>query len=393
MRSAWLAVRIAAISAANYSARVAESDRRRCVAQPSEAPGGRNALNVATESSSPAAPTVTVIMPVYNGGATLRSSLEPLLEMHRGGEVAEIIVVDDGSDDATAAIAAAAAVTVVDSGGRLGPGGARNVGATTATGDVLWFVDADVVVHADAARVLVEALRATGAAAVFGSYDDYPPAPNFLSQYKNLVHRYHHRHAKGEVDTFWAGCGAIRKQAFAEVGGFDAEKYPHSSIEDIELGLRLRQRGLRIHVEPALLATHLKVWRLANLLHTEVRRRAVPWSRLIIAHGWWSRSLNMEHGERFRAVLAACWMLTLLAAAAGLAPPWPALLLLALIAVANWRLFTYFRQRRGTLFAIGGVLYHQFYYLYSAAAFAYSLAGYRWSAIRQRFASRHSSAR
>jgi glycosyltransferase involved in cell wall biosynthesis len=323
-------------------------------------------------------------MPVYNGGGTLRQSLEPLLTMRGKGEVAEIIVVDDGSTDASAAIAADAGVTVLESGGRLGPGGARNVGAATADGEILWFVDADVVVHADGARVLVEALQATGAAAIFGSYDDDPPAPNFFSQYKNLVHRYQHCRAKGDVDTFWAGCGAITREAFTAAGGFDADKYPQSSIEDIELGLRLRQRGLRIHLEPALLATHLKVWRLPNLLRTEVCRRAMPWSRLIIEHGWWARNLNMDDGERFRALLAACWLATLLLAAAGLAPPWPALILLALVAVANRRLLGFFWRRRGMLFAIGGVLYHQLYYLYSAGAFAYCLAANRWSAIRRR---------
>jgi glycosyltransferase involved in cell wall biosynthesis len=372
------------ISAANYSARAAKVPPAPSNAGSARRAGRENALNAVTEKSSPAACTVTVIMPVYNGSGTLRQSLEPLLAMRRDGEIAEIIVVDDGSSDATAAIADAAGVTVLESGGRLGPGGARNVGAATATGEVLWFVDADVVVHADSARVLAEALQATGAAAVFGSYDDDPPAPNFFSQYKNLVHRYYHSQAKGDVDTFWAGCGAMTRRAFAEAGGFDADKYPYSSIEDLELGLRLRQRGLRIHLEPALLATHLKVWRLSNLLHTEIYRRAMPWSRLIVEHGWWSRSLNMDAGERLRAVLVACWLATLLLAAAGLAPAWPALILLAVIAVSNRRLFSYFRQRRGTLFAIGGVLYHQLYYIYSTGAFAYCLAAYRWSVMRRR---------
>ncbi|HEY2863538.1 MAG TPA: glycosyltransferase [Casimicrobiaceae bacterium] len=331
-------------------------------------------------------------MPVYNGGATLRQSIAPLLAMRRNGEIEQIIVVDDGSDDDTAAIATALEVTVLASGGRLGPGGARNVGSRAATGDVLWFVDADVVVHADGARVLAAALRATGAAAVFGSYDDEPPAPNFLSQYKNLVHRYHHIRAKGEVDTFWAGCGAIRKDVFVEAGGFDADKYPYSSIEDIELGMRLRRRGLRIDAEPALLATHLKVWRLRNLLHTEVFRRAVPWSRLIVANDGWSDSLNTGVAERLRALLAVGCLSALLLAAVGIVPLWLAATALAAIAVANAPLFRFFQSRRGILFAIGGVLYHQLYYLYSAAAYACCQLVPSWSSLRRRVADRSDAA-
>jgi GT2 family glycosyltransferase len=341
-----------------------------------------------TEVSTRPALAITVIMPVYNGGSTLRQSLAPLLAMRRAGEIAEIIVVDDGSDDDTATIVAALDVPVIDSGGRLGPGGARNVGSRSATGDILWFVDADVVVHADGARVLAAALHATSAAAVFGSYDDHPPAPNFLSQYKNLVHRYHHLQAGGEADTFWAGCGAIRTRAFVEAGGFDAVGYPYSSIEDIELGMRLRRRGLRINAEPALLATHLKVWRLRNLLHTDVFRRAVPWSRLIVSNGGWSDSLNTGVAERIRALLAVCCLSTLLLAAVGIAPVWLAAIALAAIAVANAPLFRFFRSRRGTVFAIGGVLYHQLYYLYSAAAYACCQLAYSWSALRRRVARR-----
>src|SRR5436190_24264257 len=98
------------ISADNYSARVAKLPPPR---YRSRAKAGReNALNAATESTSPVAPTVTLIIPVYNGSGTLRQSLEPLLTMRRKGEVAEIIVVDDGSADASAAIAADAGATV-----------------------------------------------------------------------------------------------------------------------------------------------------------------------------------------------------------------------------------------------------------------------------------------
>ena len=310
-------------------------------------------------------------MPVYNGAEVLRESLAPLAAMHRSCEIAEIIVVDDGSTDGSAAIAREFAARVLSSGGRLGPGGARNIAAQSAIGDILWFVDADVVVHDDAARALGRTFEATGASAVFGSYDDRPAGTNFLSQYKNLVHHYYHHRGGGEADTFWAGCGAMRKDVFLATGGFDAKAYPYPSIEDIELGYRLRDRGQRIVLAPEVQGTHLKVWRLLNLLHTDTARRALPWSRLIQSRRELPDALNVGKGERIRAVLAAGLVLCVLLAATQLAPVWVPVLLLVAVAIANARLFAFFRRARGSRFALGAVAFHQLYYLYSGAAYAW----------------------
>ena len=327
---------------------------------------------------------VSAITPVFNGAATLARCLAPLLAMQRAGEIAEVIVVDDGSTDGSAAIAATLGARVLPSGGRLGPGGARNVAAAVARGDVLWFVDADVVVHADAARVLAEAFRRTGATAVFGTYDDDPPAANFLSQYKNLVHHHYHREGEGEAETFWAGCGAIRKAVFLDAGGFDAARYPEPSIEDIELGARLRDRGHAIWLAPGLQATHLKAWHLANLLHTEIFRRALPWSRLIQSRPARAGTLNVGPAERARAVLALVFFASVALALAGIVPAWLPLATLGAIAVANRKLMAVFRRRRGAVFALAGVLFHQVYYVYASAAFAWSWLERRAASIGRR---------
>jgi GT2 family glycosyltransferase len=313
---------------------------------------------------------LSVVMPVHNGADVLPKSLAPLLRMQRAGEIVEIIVVDDGSTDASAAIAAGTpGVTLIPSGGRVGPGGARNVAARAAVGNVLWFVDADVVVHDDAARVLSDELRLTDAAAVFGCYDDSPAGTNFLSQYKNLVHRYYHRREPGEAETFWAGCGAVRREIFLASGGFDAITYRYPSIEDIELGFRLRERGYSLVLAPALQGTHLKVWRLSNLLHTDIFRRALPWSRLILSRTGLHDALNVGVAERVNAALAAVLLVTLVLATATWVPWWIPLLALAAVAVGNRWLFDAFRSAHGLLFAIAGVAFHQIYYLYSAVVF------------------------
>jgi len=320
-------------------------------------------------------PAISVVMPVYNGREFIAQSLPPLLQMAERGEVLEVIVVDDGSTDGTDEMARQMGARVLPSGGRLGPGGARNQAAREARGEVLWFIDADVVLHSDAARALSGGFDNPDVVAVFGSYDEHPPAQTFFSQYKNLVHHFYHQRARERAFTFWSGCGAVRRDAFLEVGGFDVERYKYPSIEDIELGHRLIRAGGQIRMRRNVLCTHLKVWEFGNLVHTEVFRRAIPWSRLIVGAGEGiPNDLNVGRGEQGRAVIAGLFLLSLLAWVTGLVGLVPVLLMAGVVLAANWSITKMFAARRGVLFACGGLLFHQVYYLYSAASFAWVVA-------------------
>jgi glycosyltransferase involved in cell wall biosynthesis len=334
-------------------------------------------MNDSSDAATATGGGISIIMPVYNGHDFIVRSLPPLVDMVKRGEVREVIVVDDSSTDDTAQLATDMGARVIPSGGRLGPGAARNQAAEQAVGDILWFVDADVIIHDDAAGYMHEGFAEPGIVAVFGSYDDNPPAQNFLSQYKNLVHHFYHHRGRKEASTFWSGCGAVRKDAFMAAGGFDVELYTRPSIEDIELGYRLREAGGKILLIPELLSTHLKEWRFVNLIHTEVFCRAIPWSRLMISRSGIVDDLNVSTGERLRALLAGVLLLVFLAGLVGLLPWWSFLPVLAIAAYANRSLVTLFYRRKGLLFAIMGLLYHQLYYLYSSFAFVYSWLEYR----------------
>jgi len=314
---------------------------------------------------------ISIIMPVYNGNEFIVKSLPPLIEMQRRGEIREVIVVDDTSTDDTPQLAEQMGARVIPSGGRLGPGAARNVAAGLATGDILWFVDADVIIHDDAATYMTEGFTDAEVVAVFGSYDDRPPAQNFLSQYKNLVHHFYHHRGRREASTFWSGCGAVRKQAFLDIGGFDIEMFKRPSIEDIELGYRLREAGGKIMLFPELQSTHLKVWRFVNLIHTEIFCRAIPWSRLMMSQTGVVDDLNVSNSERLRAGLAGLLFIVLFATLFGWLPWWASLLMISGVIFASSSLFALFYKRKGLLFALMGIGFHQIYYLYSSAAFVY----------------------
>ncbi len=329
---------------------------------------------------------LSVIVPVRNGGDDLGRCLQGLVASLRAPD--EIIVVDDGSTDGSAACAAAygARVLATDAGPR-GPAHARNCGAGVATGDVLVFIDADVVVHDDT-LARMESVFADGPdlQALFGSYDDRPPAPGLASRYKNLQHHYVHQHGNRDAATFWAGCGAIRRTVFLTAGGFD-ESYRQPSIEDIELGMRLRQAGHRIRLCPAVQATHLKRWTLASLWRTDIYARAVPWTRLILRQAHVPSDLNL--GWRSRLGALAAWMMVgfallapalLAAGASGWATGMAVGVAAASVsaAVLNADLYLFFLRRQGVGFALGAALLHSAYLLYSSAIFASLWAAYKW---------------
>jgi glycosyltransferase involved in cell wall biosynthesis len=313
-------------------------------------------------------PFISVIIPVYNGEKFLPGCLEALVSgSYRDYE---LIVVDDCSTDRSAEISREKGAQVLKTTRQSGPGGARNLAARQARGEVLFFVDADVVVKPDTLdRVAANFIDEPEVAAVFGSYDDEPAEKNFISQYKNLFHRFVHQQGRREASTFWAGCGAIRRDVFLAVDGFDAERYPRPAIEDIELGYRMRTKGHRIVLDKQLQAKHLKRWTLKSMLHADIFCRAIPWSMLIFESKGMLNDLNLQTTDRISAGLLGLSLLLLPFAV--LKPQLLLLIvvLLGIIPILNHKFYRFFYHRKGLAFAILAFPLHLLYYLYSAATF------------------------
>lgn len=311
--------------------------------------------------------TVAIVIPVYNGGAKFRACVDSVRQAVPPPD--ELIVVGDGDTDGSSQYAEAAGISVHRFPAAGGPARARNLGASKSRSDILFFVDADVTVPGHIIGLVKELLAgAPRVAAVMGSYDDEPGELNFLSQYRNLLHHFVHQNGCEEASTFWGACGAIRRTVFFEVGGFN-ERYTKPSIEDIELGYRLKQAGHSIRLCKSLLVKHWKRWEVLSMLRADFFQRALPWTLLIHRHRGFVNDLNTSNAGR--ASVASTFVLV--GALAG--APWQPFLLgvaaviAATLVALNFRLYRFFLKKRGLWFTAQAVVWHWFYFLYSGVAF------------------------
>jgi GT2 family glycosyltransferase len=245
-----------------------------------------------------------------------------------------------------------------------GPAAARNLGSEETAAEVLVFVDSDVEVAGDAlARIARRFEEDPGLTALFGAYDDNPADSGLASSYRNLLHHLVHTEAAGEAETFWAGLGAVRRDAFEAAGGFDGARFPQASVEDIELGMRLRRRGARIHLDPRIRGRHLKRWTVASMIRTDFSRRGVPWTRLLLRERSESTALNLSWRRRVSSVTS----LALLGSLVTRRPRGATAALLANLALDR-NLYTLLARRGGPRLLLAGIGLHQLHQLGAATS-------------------------
>lgn len=317
---------------------------------------------------------LSIIVPYHRNRSHLQRCLEGLRRavsaLGRGQLDALIVVADGATEDVRDLVCRDAREYIVAIPGPRGPATARNRAAELAAGDVLVFVDSDVVVHEDALQRLAarfESDRDLGA--VFGAYDDKAADAGFISQGRNLAHSYVHQRSHGEARTFWAGLGAVRASLFAAVGGFD-ERFTRPSVEDIDLGYRLHAAGVRILLDPQVQATHLKRWTFMAGLVTDIRDRGIPWTQLLPRYGGLHGDLNLTITGRL-CVVAAWGLAVSIASAmwwrAALVPAAASILILWGL---EWGFYAFLARRRGWWGAAGYFPVQVVHHLGNGLAFA-----------------------
>jgi len=254
----------------------------------------------------PVDPILSVVVPIYNGGETIRECLDALFaSLFREFEV---ILVDDGSVDGTGQIIAEYPGQIIVQ-KNAGPGAARNTGARVARGGILFFLDADILVKPDSLGQLVSTFTARPeVGALFGSFGTHTAPGNFVTVYKNLQHHYTHQTANENAATFCGGFGAIRRHIFESIGGFHP---PHRFLEDVEMGYRLHLAGVSILLCKEIQFTHCKHYTLGSLILSDLHGRAVPWTRLMLAKRLFRNDLNTRTHNLLSAPCAIAILLSL----------------------------------------------------------------------------------
>jgi len=330
--------------------------------------------DIAWDSMEPA-PRLSVIVPVFNMRDDLNKCLDALDRSTFRNY--QLIIVDDHSSDSSADIAEPRCDHFIRQDRNLGQAAARNLGARFARGELLFFLDSDVLVEPETLRMVVETFeREPGISAMFCSYQHDTLPKNFVSQYKNLQHHYTHRVSSREAITFCGGFGAVRGTVFQENGGFDESQ---RAMEDVDLGYRLHRSGHRIRLCPGIQLTHTKKYTLLNLVKSEVLQRAIPWTRVMLKQRIVRNDLNTKSNN-----IASVFIVFLMCVLPFLpvfrtwSLPVLEVSLLLLLLLFNRHFLAFLQDMRGTRFALQAIPMLWLQYFYSGFGLVMGVLSFGW---------------
>ncbi len=323
---------------------------------------------------------ISVIIPNYNGSATIGKCLEAAFASAYGNF--EVVVVDDCSLDNSAEIIKQFPCRLIELKTHGGASKARNAGALHSRGEVLFFIDADCLLSVDTLSLANRAITEAGPDTVIGgTYTPIPYDKDFFSAFQSIFIHYSETRNTGRPDYIATHAMVISAETFRKSGGFDEDFLP--ILEDVEFSHRLNRGGCRLVMDPGIMVRHIFNFTLKRSI-LNAYRKARYWTiysimnRDILADsGTASRELKIN-GIAFW----ACLLCSLLFVLTGVAA-W--LLLLAVFVGLNIfvsrGLLAEFYKTGGFQFSLRAALYYLL--LYPAPVWAGSVAGLT-AYVRQR---------
>ncbi|CCQ62013.1 glycosyltransferase family 2 protein [Crocosphaera watsonii] len=223
---------------------------------------------------------ISVVIPTYNRKPILEKCLKALEKQQLNDDIIsnyEIVLVDDGSTDGTLEWLQENKKNFPHvcafSQDHLGPAAARNLGVTKAKGDIIIFIDSDLVVtetflqcHANA---LVKGEKKLGSDRLFTygavintcNFDHPTSEPYKITDFSAAY--------------FATGNVAIARKWLEKAGLFDTG-FQLYGWEDLELGVRLKELGLTLIKCPEAMGYHwhppFNLSQIPNLIDKEIQR-------------------------------------------------------------------------------------------------------------------------
>ena len=218
---------------------------------------------------------ISVIVPVFNSCGVIEKCLQAIRNQQDIAPTYEIIVVDDASTDSSAQKAENLCDRLITLQKNSGAATARNTGAKAAAGDLIVFVDSDVILEPQTLSTCIAVFKKDDrVSAAVGRYSEKPADTKLLNVYHNAFTRYHHDLSLEEIDWFWGALSAVRKEAFMEAGGFD-ERYQGASGEDLALGRVLFDKGYRIVYIPEAQGSHAHQFTILSMIKNDYQKAVI----------------------------------------------------------------------------------------------------------------------
>ena len=302
-------------------------------------------------------PLISIIIPNFNGASTLRQCLRAATTLE--DERFEVIVVDDGSHDHSVEIIKEFPCRLIQLARQAGASRARNVGAESSHGDILFFTDADCLVQADTLSVIRQTMAANNPNVVVGgTYTTRPGDNRFYSAFQSAFINFSETKYLKSPDYLASHALAIDANTFRQSEGFSQDFLP--ILEDVEFSHRLRRMGRQLIIEPHLLVQHVFNYSLMDSLRNALRK-----TKYWVAYSLNNRDLLSDSGTASHElkVNVVCFYISLLslymllgldvsAAIFGLA------LITMLNITVNRKLFWAFYDANGSLFTLRASLYY-----------------------------------
>ena len=306
-------------------------------------------------------PFLSIVTPIYNSSKTLKPYLEGIFSSQF--QDFELIIVDGLSDDSPKQFFKDYRIIYEQLDHRCGSADKRNRGIEIAKAQWVLFLDSDIVIPPTVLGDIVEVLKGhPSIAGLIGSYDDAPGGQNITSQFKFLFHHYTHQQEAQYVDSFWTGCGVIKKDVFIALGGFNAAFLDSDSVQDIELGYRLKKNKYRIYNAKHLQVKHLKVLNLWEWVYTDICIRGVPWIQVMLTY----RDMSLKLNTNINGVASTLcvWAIVFLLGAVFFSGIfiYGAFILFGIFLAINWPLFKFLKEKKGFLFSAISTFYLFVYY-------------------------------